>query len=139
MCVRVSVCVCMCESLCVCLHVHVCLRVRVCLYVCVSACACVCVRACVHARVCVYVCVCVCVCVCGCMAGMRLCQSFLSKVGEAFKLVLVDLLDYGVFHRGQNRLLSSEVLVKVVHVPFGFLQVGEGCKKNDIMHPSKVL
>ena len=80
-----------------------------------------------------------CVSMCLCVAGKRLCQSFLSEVGEALKLVLVDLLDDGVFHGRQNRVLSREVLVKVVHVPFGFLEEGKECKKDDIMCLLKVM
>lgn len=49
-------------------------------------------------------------------------RGLVSKVGEPFELVLVDLLDDVGVRRRQHRLLSSEVLVKVVHVPFGFLQ-----------------
>lgn len=48
-------------------------------------------------------------------------QSLFTEVGEAFKLVLVDLLDDGLIHRRQHRLLAGEVLVKVVDVSLGFL------------------
>ncbi len=65
----------------------------------------------------VSVCQCVCVCVC-----VFLGHSLVSKVGESFKLILVDLLDDAVFHRRQDGLLTCKVLVEVVHIPFGFLQ-----------------
>ena len=48
-------------------------------------------------------------------------RSLVSEVGEAFELILVDLLDDVVLHRRQDGFLTSKVLVKVVHVPFGFL------------------
>lgn len=53
----------------------------------------------------------------GAASGRRL----VSKVGETFELVLVDLLDDVGVRRRQHGLLPSKVLVKVVHVPFGFL------------------
>lgn len=51
----------------------------------------------------------------------RLRRDVVRKVGETFELVLVDLLDRAVVHRRQDGFFSREVLVKVVHVPFGFL------------------
>lgn len=77
-----------------------------------------------------------------CVCVQALGQSLLpSKVGETLELVLVDLLNNGVFYRGEDRLLASEVLVKVVHVPFGFLyrsrkegkQEGQIVRKNRMM------
>ena len=52
---------------------------------------------------------------------VRLSCSLLSEVGETFELILVDLLDDAVLHRRQDGFFASKVLVKVVHVPFGFL------------------
>lgn len=63
---------------------------------------------------------CVCVCQCVCLG-----HSLISKVGESFKLILVYLLDDVVVHRRQDGFLTREVLVKVVHVPFGFLKEQE--------------
>lgn len=48
-------------------------------------------------------------------------QGLITEVREAFELVLVDLLDNGVFYQGEHRLLAGEVLVKIVDVSFGFL------------------
>ncbi len=48
-------------------------------------------------------------------------QGLFAEVREALELILVDLLDNGVFHQGEHRLLAGEVLVKIVDVPFGFL------------------
>lgn len=48
-------------------------------------------------------------------------QGLITEVREAFELVLVDLLDNGVFYQGEHRLLTGEVLVKIVDVSFGFL------------------
>lgn len=57
-----------------------------------------------------------------CGQSLRLSCGLISTVGESFELILVDLLDDGVIHRSQNRLLAREVLVKVIDIPFGFLQ-----------------
>lgn len=57
----------------------------------------------------VYVCVC-------------LGHSLISKVRESFKLILIYLLDYVVVHRCQDGFFTCEVLVKIVHIPFGFLE-----------------
>lgn len=38
------------------------------------------------------------------------------------KLILVDLFDYTVVHWCQGRLFTCEILVEVIHVPFGFLE-----------------
>jgi len=74
--------------------------------------------------------VCVCVCVCVCLA-----HSLVSTVGEPFELVLVDLLDDVVLHRRQVGFLSREVLVEVVHVPFGFLQGTKKQERRGLKHP----
>lgn len=71
-----------------------------------------------------------CVCV---GAGMDSCQcvclgqSVVPKVGKSFKLILVDLFDYTVVHWCQDRLFAREILVKVIHVPFGFLEMTTKC------------
>lgn len=65
----------------------------------------------VHYAHTVYACVCVC-----------LGHLLISKVRESFKLILIYLLDYVVVHRCQDGFFTREVLVKVVHIPFGFLQ-----------------
>lgn len=56
------------------------------------------------------------------MPGVASGRGLVSKVGEPFELVLVDLLDDVAVRWRQHRLLPREILVKVVHVPFGFLQ-----------------
>lgn len=48
-------------------------------------------------------------------------HSLVSDVGESFKLILVDLLDDAVLRRRQVGFFTCKVLVKVIHVPFGFL------------------
>lgn len=58
-----------------------------------------------------------CVCQCVCLG-----HSLVSKVGESFKLILVDLLDDAVVHRRQVGFFTCKVLVKVIHIPFGFLE-----------------
>lgn len=57
-------------------------------------------------------------CQCGCLG-----QSVVPKVRKSFKLILVDLFDYTVVHWCQDRLLACEILVKVIHIPFGFLEM----------------
>lgn len=49
-------------------------------------------------------------------------QSIVPKVGKSFKLILVDLFDYTVVHWCQDRLFTCEILVEVIHIPFGFLE-----------------
>lgn len=49
-------------------------------------------------------------------------QSIVPNVGKSFKLILVDLFDYTVVHWCQDRLFPCEVLVEVIHIPFGFLE-----------------
>ena len=72
MCMRVSVCACVCVRMCVCLYVFVCVCVRIRVCVCVYVCTCVClyVFACVCARVCVCVCLRACVCALVCQGGV---------------------------------------------------------------------
>lgn len=69
--------------------------------------------------VCAYVVdhVCMWINVCVCLG-----HSLVSKVGESFKLILVDLLDDAVVHWRQNGFFACKVLVEVVHIPFGFLE-----------------
>ena len=55
-------------------------------------------------------------------ASARLGRRLVSEVGESFELVLVDLLDDAAVRRRQDGLFTREVLVKVIHVPFGFLE-----------------
>ena len=52
----------------------------------------------------------------------RLGRSLVSEVGESFELVLVDLLDDAAVRRRQDGFFARKVLVKVIHVPFGFLE-----------------
>src|SRR4029434_6305189 len=82
MCVRLSVCVCMCVrgahmSKDACLFMRICQWYFVCLHIYVGVCVCVCVYMCarstyvticlcVYTYMSVYLCVCVCVCVCVC-------------------------------------------------------------------------
>lgn len=61
--------------------------------------------------------------------GVSLGQSVVSKVGKSFKLILVDLFDYTVVHWCQDRLFAREILVKVIHIPFGFLEMTTKCEK----------
>lgn len=49
-------------------------------------------------------------------------QCVVPKVGKSFKLILVDLFDYVVVHWCQDRLFTCEILVEVIHIPFGFLE-----------------
>lgn len=60
--------------------------------------------------------------------GVSLGQSVVSKVGKSFKLILVDLFDYTVVHWCQDRLFAREILVKVIHIPFGFLEMTTKCE-----------
>lgn len=61
-------------------------------------------------------------CQCGCLG-----QSVVPKVRKSFKLILVDLFDYTVVHWCQDRLFACEILVKVIHIPFGFLEMTTKC------------
>lgn len=49
--------------------------------------------------------------------GLRL----FTKVGEALKLVLIDLFDDGVVYGSKHGLFTCEVLIKVIDIPLGFL------------------
>lgn len=66
---------------------------------------------------CIYVCEEMDLCHCVCLG-----QSIVPKVGKSFKLILVDLFDYTVVHWCQDRLFTCEILVEVIHIPFGFLE-----------------
>lgn len=48
-------------------------------------------------------------------------QRVFPEIGETLKLLLIDLLDDGLLHGSEHGILTCEILVKVVDVPFGFL------------------